>query len=128
MPSLADLLDGKAGSQLWVRLSTSPLPSPPTLAGLVEASFAGYQQGDPQILTRNDILEIWSFLTLQVNFTNSNITEGVPLTAAYLVAQAGGVEYLLSLVPLVGKSALTLPLGETNLQFTFALFELPSGG
>lgn len=107
-------------TQFRLRLTLEEFPSPPSLGGFVEASFAGYQPSPVEILNEFDQSLGSAYLETIGNFLNHT---GGPLsfTGAYLTAPIAGVDYLVSFVNLTGNPKGKLIEGVNYIYLNFSI-------
>lgn len=94
-----------------VHLTESPIPSPIALAGLVEASFPGYEPSSIGKVLFNRVDSGLSTLQCQGTFFNAGLAGSANPTGAFLVFKGQLGPELVGFVPIAAGSYGTIPHG-----------------
>lgn len=119
MATLIDMLDGDFPARLTLRLSTSPLVDPPSLAGIVEATFPGYSPAPFTATGRAPPLAGCGYAAGWGMFVFLGPSPSILLTAVYLTAYDRIREHLIHAIPVAGSPNGIMRPGRTTFFVEF---------
>lgn len=120
MATLIEMLDGAFPARLTLRLSTSPLVQPVSLANIVEATFAGYVPTELTATGRAPPSAGWGYVSGWGQFAYTGPSPSITLTAVYLTAYDRRVESLIHVIPMAGSPHAVMRIGRTTFFVEFA--------
>ncbi len=125
LPNPYALAAGSAPSIMYLHLGQGPIPYPPSLMRLVDASFGGYS---PQVISPESASgwpEGVANFSGKVTFTCTD--ETAVITSAWVTAWIGGVQQLLWIAGNADGVPSQLLQGKTDLSFEVNVFALREG-